>query len=53
VKESEKPLNEDEGKKQYKVVVAKPKSIITKCEHTNVAYYAQGLCRNCYHSKGR
>lgn len=23
------------------------------CEHTNQKHYAKGLCRNCYHSKGR
>jgi hypothetical protein len=27
--------------------------VVTKCEHTSATYYAQGLCRNCYHSKGR
>eukprot|EP00347_Sterkiella_histriomuscorum_P012957 403366569 len=24
-----------------------------KCEHTEEKYYANGLCRNCYHRKGR
>lgn len=31
----------------------RPRSQITKCEHVDAVYYAQGLCRNCYHSKGR
>ena len=31
----------------------KTQSKVTRCEHTDANYYAQGLCRNCYHSKGR
>ena len=26
---------------------------ITKCEHVTEQYYASGMCKNCYHSKGR
>jgi hypothetical protein len=31
----------------------KEKCKVTKCEHTDADYYALGLCRNCYHTKGR
>ncbi len=27
--------------------------MITKCEHVNDQYYASGMCKNCYHSRGR
>lgn len=27
--------------------------MITRCEHVNDHYYASGMCKNCYHSKGR
>ena len=26
---------------------------ITRCQHTSAKYYAAGMCKNCYHSKGR
>ena len=31
----------------------KHRKTITKCEHVNDQYYASGMCKNCYHSKGR
>ena len=32
-------------KKSYKV--------ISKCKHAESTYYAAGMCKNCYHAKGR
>lgn len=29
------------------------KKLATKCEHTDRVHYSKGMCRNCYHSKGR
>lgn len=26
---------------------------ITKCGHDDQPYYANGMCQNCYHAKGR
>ena len=26
---------------------------ISKCGHDDEAYYANGMCKNCYHAKGR
>lgn len=26
---------------------------ITECPHTSEAFYSKGMCRNCYHAKGR
>jgi len=26
---------------------------ISKCEHTHLEYYAKGMCKNCYHNKGK
>ena len=31
----------------------KHRNEITKCPHLNAVYYASGMCKNCYHSKGR
>ena len=31
----------------------KHRKIITKCAHKSEQYYANGMCKNCYHSKGR
>lgn len=31
----------------------KHRKVITKCPHTEEQYYANGMCKNCYHSKGR
>lgn len=32
---------------------ARSKKEITKCAHVDGIYYASGMCKNCYHSKGR
>lgn len=34
-------------------VIQKHRKNIFKCGHTDQAYYANGMCQNCYHSKGR
>ena len=26
---------------------------ITKCGHKSESYYANGMCKNCYHARGR
>ena len=31
----------------------KQKRKVTLCEHTHEEYYSKGLCKNCYHRKGR
>ena len=31
----------------------KDKKIITACPHTDMNFYAKGMCKNCYHKKGR
>ena len=31
----------------------KGKSLQVSCPHKDKPYYAKGMCRNCYHSKGR
>ena len=28
-------------------------SMITECEHTDAQFYSKGLCKNCYHKRGR
>ena len=35
------------------VVLTKHRRIVSKCPHKHAPYYAKGMCRNCYHSKGR
>ena len=34
-------------------VSARKKNQITECEHTDREFYARGMCKNCYHKKGR
>lgn len=49
----------DTGKKGRPVKAAaqakevKHRKLITMCEHVDGDYYAGGMCKNCYHSKGR
>ena len=31
----------------------KHRKVISKCPHTDKTYYANGMCKNCYHAKGR
>ena len=26
---------------------------MTSCPHINLDFYAKGMCKNCYHSRGR
>ena len=35
------------------VVFQKHRKIISKCPHSSEQYYANGMCKNCYHAKGR
>lgn len=39
----------DESKKKAGI----HKHEITKCTHSGQEYYANGMCKNCYHAKGR
>jgi hypothetical protein len=39
----------DESKKKGGI----HKHHITKCTHSAQEYYANGMCKNCYHAKGR
>lgn len=32
---------------------ARKKKEITNCEHPHREFYAKGMCKNCYHKKGR
>ena len=34
-------------------VSSRRKKIITSCEHLDREFYAKGMCKNCYHKKGR
>lgn len=36
-----------------KETVAKTRRIISKCPHTDLKYYAKGMCKKCYHMIGR
>ena len=29
------------------------KKVITNCEHSDREFYAKGMCKNCYHKRGR
>lgn len=42
----------DKKKKKFKNLT-KHKKLISKCPHQDGEYYANGMCRNCYHSNGR
>ena len=33
--------------------VKQSKNAITRCPHKDRAYYALGMCNNCYHNHGR
>ena len=33
--------------------IQKHRKLISMCPHTEEQYYANGMCKNCYHSKGR
>jgi len=34
-------------------VSSRKKKVITNCEHVDREFYARGMCKNCYHKKGR
>jgi len=40
--------NENESKSSLR-----KKKVVTSCEHVDREYYARGMCKNCYHKKGR
>jgi len=42
-----------ERARKGKTVEKKHRKRIDKCPHQMAAYYANGMCKNCYHSKGR
>lgn len=33
--------------------IQRHRKMISKCGHVAESYYANGMCKNCYHSKGR
>ena len=33
--------------------LTKHRKVISKCKHTRLEYYANGMCKNCYHKGGR
>lgn len=33
--------------------IKKSSKVISKCPHSTSEYYAAGMCKNCYHAKGR
>jgi hypothetical protein len=55
VKSSKKGIEIIDGKEQrvYKYKASSNKRIINQCPHSDAVYYAKGMCRNCYHQKGR
>ena len=34
-------------------LLTKHRKKITKCPHRDLEYYAKGMCKNCYHNKGK
>jgi hypothetical protein len=36
-------------KRTYRKIVSQ----ITECEHKDAQFYSKGLCKNCYHKRGR
>jgi hypothetical protein len=34
-------------------LLTKHRKMISKCPHTKDSYYANGMCKNCYHKNGR
>lgn len=63
-KEKESNENIDEGnlvflirkidrKTKKSKLLTKHRKKITKCQHKNLEYYAKGMCKNCYHNKGK
>lgn len=46
-----KKMNQDE--ETDSVFFARKKKEITNCEHVDREFYAKGMCKNCYHKKGR
>ena len=34
-------------------LLTKHRKTITKCAHKSLEYYAKGMCKNCYHNKGK
>lgn len=42
----------DEGL-EGEAALARKKKEITECEHVDREFYAKGMCKNCYHKKGR
>lgn len=56
--EEEKDEKMQPGKKKLiqaiiKRTYRKNVSKITDCEHVDAQFYSKGLCKNCYHKRGR
>ena len=49
---NKKPTEEDCPSKSGQSSQRKKKEI-TNCEHVDRDFYAKGMCKNCYHKKGR
>lgn len=45
---NKKKMEEDESGASHR-----KKKVVTGCEHVDREYYARGMCKNCYHKKGR
>ena len=50
---SEKKNKDANADKSSAGVSSRKKKVITNCEHTDREFYARGMCKNCYHKKGR
>jgi hypothetical protein len=54
VSEEEEPEFKDDLKFENKSkTIIKHRKLISKCGHDSENYYANGMCKNCYHQKGR
>lgn len=54
VRRTRRPRDRKESRKQPNMQPLQKKSQeITNCIHTNAMFYAKGMCKNCYHLKGR
>lgn len=54
--ESESFEIEEKGSHEDKLIrrrAPKCRKAISKCTHASESYYANGMCKNCYHAKGR
>ena len=43
----------EEVKKKRANKASRHKHVVSNCGHNEATYYANGMCKNCYHYKGR